>query len=141
MGETALTPVLEETTDVWYVYDGECPLCRRAARALRIREAVGRLRLVNARDEANHPIMQEIKARGLDLDKGTVIKFADHFYHGGDAMVVMALLGSRVGWFNRMNALLFRSKSFARFCYPAVRAARNLLLWLKGAGQIHNLEP
>lgn len=131
----------EETKgDVWYVYDGECPLCRTAARALRIREAVGELHLVNAREASDHPVVQEINARGLDIDKGTVIKFGGNFYHGGDAMVMMALLGSRAGWFNRMNALLFRSESFARFCYPAIRSGRNFLLWLKGVGQIHNLE-
>lgn len=131
----------EAKGDVWYVYDGECPLCRTAARALRIREAVGRLHLINAREEPEHPVMQEIEARGLDIDKGTVIKFGGNYYHGGDTMVVMALLGSKVGWFNRMNALLFRSESFARFCYPAIRAGRNFLLWIKGVGQIRNLEP
>jgi predicted DCC family thiol-disulfide oxidoreductase YuxK len=126
--------------DVWYVYDGECPLCRTAARALRIREAIGQLHLINAREEIDHPVILEINARGLDIDKGTVIKFGGNLYHGGDTMVVMALLGSRVGWFNRMNALLFRSESFARFCYPVIRSGRNLLLWFKGVGQIRNLE-
>lgn len=130
----------EAKGDVWYVYDGECPLCRTAARALRIRETVGQLHLINVRQETGHPVIQEINAQGLDIDKGTVIKYGGNFYHGGDAMVMMALLGSRSGWFNRMNALLFRSKSFARFCYPAIRSGRNLLLWLKGVGQIRNLE-
>jgi len=130
----------EAKGDVWYVYDGECPLCRTAARALRIREAVAQLHLVNAREAADHPVIKEINARGLDIDKGTVIKFGGNFYHGGDAMVMMALLGSRSGWFNRVNALLFRSESFARFCYPTIRSGRNLLLWFRGVGQIHNLE-
>lgn len=130
----------DATGDVWYVYDGECPLCRTAARALRIREAVGQLHLIDARQEPDHPVMLEINSRGLDIDKGTVIKFGGNFYHGGDTMVVMALLGSRLGWFNRTNALLFRSESFARFCYPTIRSLRNLLLWCKGVGQIRNLE-
>lgn len=135
-----ITPLENAKGDAWYVYDGECPLCRTAARALRIREAVGKLHLINAREEIHHPVIQEINARGLDLDKGTVIKFGENFYHGGDAMVVMALLGSSTGWFNRMNAALFRSPSFAQFCYPAIRSGRNLLLWFKGVGQIRNLE-
>ena len=136
-----MIPVPHEAKgDAWYVYDGECPLCRTAARGLRIRKAVGQLHLINAREAGNHPVIQEINARRLDIDKGTVIKFGGNFYHGGDAMVVMALLGSRSGWFNRMNALFFRSGSFARFCYPAIRATRNLLLRFKGVGQIRNLE-
>lgn len=128
------------TGDVWYVYDGECPLCRTAAQALRIRQAVGQLHLIDARTQADHPVMQEINARKLDIDKGTVIKFGGNFYHGGDTLIVMALLGSRSGWFNRMNAMLFRSPAFARFCYPVIRSGRNFLLRLKGVGQIRNLE-
>src|ERR1700761_402142 len=89
--------------DVWYVYDGECPLCRTAARALRIREAVGQLHLINAREERDHPVMKEINARGLDIDKGSVVKFGGQFYHGSDCVMIMALLSSRAGWFNRMN--------------------------------------
>ena len=34
----------------WLVYDGDCPFCSRYVQLLRIREAVGPLRLVNARD-------------------------------------------------------------------------------------------
>jgi len=133
--------ITEKSCDgVWYVYDGKCPLCRTAARAIRIRESAGELHLINAREEAGHPVIQEINARGLDIDKGTVIKFGGNFYHGGDAMVMMALLGSRSGWFNRLNGLLFRSPIVARFCYPAIRSGRNLLLWFKGVGQIRNLE-
>jgi predicted DCC family thiol-disulfide oxidoreductase YuxK len=135
-----MMPVPEEAKgDVWYVYDGECPLCRMAARALRIREAVGKLHLINAREDTLHPVIQEINARGLDIDKGTVIKFGGNLYHGGDAMVMMALLGSNSGWFNRLNATLFKSPIFARLCYPTIRGGRNLLLWFKGVGQIHNL--
>lgn len=128
------------TGDVWYVYDGECPLCRTAARALRIREAVGRLHLINAREEPGHTIIQEINARGLSLDEGMVIKFGGELYHGADAIMMMALLGSPVGWFNRLNAVLFKSPAVARGFYPALRGGRNLLLWLKGVGQIRNLQ-
>ncbi len=135
-----IKPPAEAKGDVWYVYDGECPLCRMAATALRIRSAVGQLHLVNAREETLHPVIQEINAQGLDIDKGMVIKFGGRLYHGGDAMVMMALLGSRSGWFNRLNAILFPSPSFAKFFYPPIRGMRNLLLWLKGVEQIRNLE-
>ena len=86
----------------------------------------------NAREEINHPIMAEIKARGIDLDQGMVVKFQDTCYHGADALNVMALLGTSSGWLNRMNATLFRSKTLSTFCYPAMRVARNLALLIKG---------
>ena len=125
--------------DVWFVYDGDCPLCTTAASALRIRKAVGNLHLVNAREDRNHPVMQEILAMRLDLDEGMVIKFLDTCFFGADALHVMALLGTGQGWFNRMNAWLFRSKTLSRLLYPPMRAARNLLLWFIGVSKIRNL--
>jgi predicted DCC family thiol-disulfide oxidoreductase YuxK len=125
---------------VWFVYDGECPICTVAANALQIRKAVGILHLVNARAEPGHPLMREIKARGLNLDDGMVIKFENTCYHGADALHVMALLGTGQGWFNVMNAWLFRSKALSVLIYPSMRAARNLAIRIMGISKIRNLE-
>ena len=124
---------------IWFVYDGECPVCQTAAAAFRVREAVGTLHLVNARTEAEHPVIAEVNTARLDLDAGMVIKYGGRLYHGADALQLMALIGSKQGWLNRMNALLFRNKSVAWLAYPFMRAARNLAIALKGAGKIKNL--
>lgn len=129
---------IEAKGDVWFVYDGDCPLCTAAATALRIRQAVGNLYLVNAREESARVIVEEITAKGLDLDEGMVIKFQDNYYHGADALHIMALLGTGQGWFNRMNAWLFRSKHVSRIAYPPMRAVRNLLLRFKGIPKINH---
>lgn len=125
---------------VWFVYDGDCPICNTAAHALRIRQAAGELRLVNARVERDHPLVAEINRLNIDLDEGMVIKYRDAFYHGRDALHFMALFGGNSGWFNRMNAILFKSKTLARLCYPVMRGVRNLLLRLKGVPKIRNLK-
>lgn len=126
--------------DVYFVYDGGCPICNLASHALRIRETVGQLHLINARDDAAHPLVREVTKLGYDLDEGMVITFGGRYYHGADALVIMALLGSNVGWFNRMNALLFRSKRVAALLYPAMRGARNALIRFKGVPKLRNLE-
>lgn len=128
------------TGDVWFVYDGDCPICSVAASALKIRKAVGKLHLVDARSDISNPILQEINDLKLDLDEGMVIKFRDTCYHGADALHVMAMLGTGQGWFNRLNALLFRSKFLSAICYPPMRTGRNLLIRLRGVPRINNLE-
>ena len=128
-----------KTGDVWFVYDGDCPICSVAARGLRIRKAVGSLNLVDARTDIDHPILKEVQDLKLDLDEGMVIKFRDTCYHGADALQVMALLGTGQGWFNRMNAWLFRSRTLSKICYPPMRATRNLLIRLRGVEKIGNL--
>ncbi|MGC3981634.1 MAG: DUF4166 domain-containing protein [Steroidobacteraceae bacterium] len=137
--ETGAASADESPNSVWYVYDGECPICNVAANALRIRQDVGPLLLLNARETAKHPLLDEINAAQLNLDEGMVIKFRDRLYHGADALHLMALIGSEQGWFNRMNAFLYRSKTIAAIIYPSMRATRNALIWLKGAPGINNL--
>ncbi|MBN8530306.1 MAG: DUF4166 domain-containing protein [Alphaproteobacteria bacterium] len=124
---------------VWFVYDGECPLCRSAALALRIRETVGRLHLLNAREAGDHPLMRAINARGLNLDEGMVLYQDGQYYHGADALRLMALLGEANGWFNCLNRWLFRSEGMARWSYPFMRAARNALISMRGVRPIRNL--
>lgn len=129
----------EEKGDVYFVYDGDCPICTTAAHALRIREAVGPLHLINAREGVDQPLVREVTAKGYDLDAGMVIKFGERYYHGAEALGIMALLGSNVGWLNRMNALLFRSPRVAALLYPAMRGTRNALICLKGVSKLNNL--
>ncbi len=133
-------PTSASTPDVWFIYDGECPLCKVAAHALRIREAVGVLHLVNAREKEHIALLEDIRARGLNLDDGMVIQFQDRYYHGADALHIIALLCTKHGWFNRLMALLFRSALLAKLCYPFMRACRNGLLWLRGATPLNNLK-
>lgn len=125
--------------DVYFVYDGDCPICQTAARGLKIRKAVGNLHLIDARANKDNPVVKEVNEKGLNLDEGMVIKFNDVCYHGADALQIMALLGTNQGRFNRMNYLLFRSSVFAKICYPSMRGARNLAIRIKGVGKINNL--
>ncbi len=125
---------------VWFVYDGDCPICTLAAQSLRIKEAVGPLRLVNAREETKHPLYLEILDQRIDLDEGMVLRYGGRNYHGRNALQMMAFLGSNRGWYNRMNALLFKSPAIARFLYPVMKLARNTLLKILGIPRLQNLE-
>ncbi len=137
--EMAETLTEETRASVWFIYDGDCPLCTTAAHALQIKKSVGNLYLVNAREDLEHPLLREVNERHLNLDEGTVLIYQDNFYHGEDALHMMALLGSSQGWFNRMNATLFSSKRLSRFFYPFMRLARTILLGLIGVRKIRNL--
>lgn len=128
-----------KTEAVWFVYDGQCPLCLMGATHFKVREAVGELNLLDARKEPEHPLMQEINRLGLSLDDGMVIKFKDTHYQGADALHVMAMLGTNSGWFNRFNGHLFKSKTLAKLLYPSFRGTRNLLLKLRSIEKINNL--
>jgi predicted DCC family thiol-disulfide oxidoreductase YuxK len=124
--------------DIWLVYDGECPVCKTYCKYIRIREAVGRLHLVDARLPG--PLMDEITAAGLDIDQGMVVKFKNAVYYGADAIHILTLLSTPSGFFNRMNYYLFSTKIGARLFYPLGKAFRNIVLKLLGIKYIENLK-
>jgi len=125
---------------IYFVYDGECPICQMAANLYKIRRSVGALHTVDARTQKNHPVMGEVNQAGLNLDEGMVIKYNDRLYQGEEALHIMAQLGADKGWFNHVNNTLYKSKFLAKTSYPFMKFARNMALKLKGAGKIRNLE-
>lgn len=125
--------------EIWFVYDGDCPLCTNAALALSIKKSYGHLNLLNARETFDHPLIQEINSRAYDLDEGMVIYDGSHFYHGKDALSFMAKFGDNQGFFNLFNKTLFWSDIIAEITYPWMRGLRNLLIRRKQILPIDNL--
>ncbi len=114
----------------WLLYDGECPFCSRYVRHVRLRDAVGHIKLANARE---HPtLVDEVQRLGFDVDTGMVLKLDGNYYHGADCIHALALLTTPSGWFNRLNSVVFRSATISKILYPVLRAGRNLTLRLLG---------
>jgi predicted DCC family thiol-disulfide oxidoreductase YuxK len=117
------------------VYDGQCPFCSRYVRLVRVRESVGPVELIDARQAG--PAMAEIHATGLDLDEGMALKLGDRWYHGDECVHMLALLSTPSTLFNKVNGAVFRSRPAAKILYPILRAGRNLALLVLGRGKIH----
>ena len=123
--------------DIVLVYDKQCPACDNYCRFVRIRESLGSLTLINARDKSD--VMDDITAQGFDIDQGMVLKVGEQFYYGAEAIHTLALLSNRIGFINRINYWLFKSKTFSKLLYPVLRFFRNILLKLLNKTKINNL--
>lgn len=123
--------------EILLVYDRECPACNAYCQVVNIRESVGDLRIVDAREDSE--VMKEITSQGLDIDQGMVLKMGGQLYYGADAIHALALIGSRSGILNRMNYWMFKSKTVSSVLYPILRFCRNLLLKILGKTKINNL--
>ncbi|HNO76143.1 MAG TPA: DCC1-like thiol-disulfide oxidoreductase family protein [Nitrosomonas mobilis] len=123
--------------EILLVYDRECPACNAYCQVVNIRESVGDLRIVDAREDSE--VMKEITSQGLDIDQGMVLKMGGQLYYGADAIHALALIGSRSGILNRMNYWMFKSKTASSVLYPILRFCRNLLLKILGKTKINNL--
>lgn len=123
--------------EILLVYDRQCPACEWYSTLTRIREDVGTLRLVDARDGGE--VMRRITDAGLDIDEGMVLIVGDSLYYGAEAIHRLALMSTRSGVFNRLSAFSFATERRARWLYPVLKACRNLLLKLLGRRRINNL--
>jgi predicted DCC family thiol-disulfide oxidoreductase YuxK len=112
--------------DAWLIYDGQCPFCRFYVKYLRVRQSLGVLHLVDARE--NVAVVDEMRAAQIDLNKGMALKIGDRTYVGAECIHVLALLSSRSTVFSRVNGLIFRSASLSRLLYPLLRAGRMITL-------------
>lgn len=111
------------------IYDGACPFCRAYVRLLRLRQAIGPVELLSARDA--DPRVAAYQRQGYDLDRGLLVVMSGAVHAGADAMHVLAICSTPAGWFNRCNRLIFSSARFARWLYPLLRAGRRIALWLQ----------
>jgi len=129
---------MNDRHEIVIVYDKQCPACDYYCNLVRIRETVGNLVLQDARDGGS--IVEEITARGWDIDQGMVVKVGTELYYGSEAIHVLSLMSTNQGIFNRVAYWSFRSKSVSKVLYPFLRFFRNLLLKLLGKTKINNLK-
>jgi predicted DCC family thiol-disulfide oxidoreductase YuxK len=110
------------------VYDGDCPFCSRYVALVRLREAVGPVRLVNARDGG--PETQRLRSKGYDLNEGMILIQGDKIHYGEDCINRLALLSTPSGAFNRINSAIFSSPLASKILYPVLKMGRRLTLIL-----------
>lgn len=126
-------------TGIWFLYDGECPMCRSVAQAARIRKRFGSLHLIDARQAQDDPLYLEATRRGLSLDEGMVIYANGRLYHGEEALTFVARFGDPINLTTILSKVLFRFNLSASLLYPLLRGLRNMLLAIRGVGRIDNL--
>ena len=122
--------------EILLIYDKECPACDNYCQVVQINNTVGKLVIVNARE--NSTVMDEITAAGYDIDQGMILKMGNEFYYGSEAIHALALISSRSGVFNRINYWFFKSKTLSHIFYPILKMGRNILLKLLRKTKINN---
>jgi hypothetical protein len=127
--------ILDSKT-LYLIYDGECPLCNKTAQAVALKKAVGSIVLISAREE--HPLVNEVFAKGLDPDEGVVVVYNHHYYYGKEAVNFLALLEAPSGVVNKLLVSLLGSRRGASLTYPLFKLMRRTLLNIKGVGAVNH---
>jgi predicted DCC family thiol-disulfide oxidoreductase YuxK len=127
-GELAYDPKTDPVT--WVVYDGECPFCSQYVKLLRLREQLGKVKPVSARDD--HAVVRYVKSKGIDLNQEMALVMKGEIYSGADCIHRLALMSTGSGFFNGLMSRMFASRGLTRFMYPIMRTGRNATLALMG---------
>ena len=129
---------LAKDSRIAIVYDGDCPLCSTYVTMTRLRNAVGTPTLLNARQRPD--LAKALTEKGASLDTGLAVYYEGQIYTGGEAMHMLALLSTPVGFANQLTAALLGRRSFVLRVYPFLRAGRNLLLKFRNRPQLEETE-
>lgn len=130
---TGVVPGIDSQSPV-LIYDDDCPFCARFVRYARLRDTIGEVKLVSARDDC--PEVQLAKNQGYNLNEGMLLYLNGQVYFGADCLNMVALLSSRSDIFNRLNYMLFRNKYLARFAYPVLKFGRRITLLILGVSTL-----
>lgn len=109
------------------LYDGECPFCSRYVAMVKLRENVGAVTLVNAREKLE--CVEVLSRHGININNGMVVIWDNKIFYGADAMHLLAMLSADSGLFSMVNRLVFKNKGAAKTIYPALVAGRRMTLW------------
>jgi predicted DCC family thiol-disulfide oxidoreductase YuxK len=84
-----MSPASEQVSEsaMSIVYDGECPFCRCYVTLMKLRTAVGKVELVDAREGGD--TVRRLTQQGYDLNEGMAVIYASRVYYGKDAVVVI----------------------------------------------------
>ena len=122
----------QETVQI--IYDGQCPACDAYFRFQRLEQDGINVHFIDARE---HPeIVRAFSDRGVDLNRDFVLRLGTAEYIGGDAVFVLASLGTKWNFLRKLNARLFRSRSVSHAVYRVMRIGRRFLLLLLGRRQL-----
>lgn len=112
------------------VYDGECPFCLNYVQFIKIRENVGEVSIINAREDLT--FADELINKGIELDEGMAVMYKTNWYHGHMAMYILATLSKDNTLLQKLHNMIFTYKRLASILYPILRFGRNISLLFLG---------
>ena len=107
---------MTDQSSIIIVYDGECPFCSNYVRLMTLRETVGRVGLVNARQ--SHPFVRDLQTAGYDLNEGMAVIFGGKIYHAYEAVTLLSRLSDTSSVSARALSALLRDPARARRIIP-----------------------
>jgi predicted DCC family thiol-disulfide oxidoreductase YuxK len=109
------SPAKEKAAGTVIVYDGDCPFCRNFVLLMRLRETIGPVSLINARDGG--AAVDRLLAERYDLNEGMAVIFGGRVYYGDDAVTFIASMAEAPSFLAWAIAVVLRNRKRAEFLF------------------------
>lgn len=116
------------------IYDKECPMCDHFACS--VDKANYHVQIVNGRE--NSDLLHKAANQNLNIDTGLIVFHNQQFYHGHQAIGLLANHIELKGLSGLFSRQLLRRPLVARFVYPCLVWIKDCLLWLRGKPLINH---
>ena len=119
------------TSDITFIYDGECPFCNHFAELLEIKSKIKNISIIDGRK--NIQIIKSLIEKGYDIDKGAILIKGENIYHGAEAInFVCSQINNPSGTLLKLLSNIFKSNNRTNFLFPFLVRARRFALISKG---------
>jgi|CXWL01.1.fsa_nt_gi predicted DCC family thiol-disulfide oxidoreductase YuxK len=115
------------------IYDEECFFCSNYVRLVNLKQSIGDITLVNARDAG---VAEKFNIDLKYLNEGMLLILNGNRYYGAEAVHHIALLSTASGVFNKINATVFKYRFLSHLFYPLLKLGRKTYLFLAGKKEI-----
>lgn len=112
----------------YILYDGECPVCASYIALTKLREVAPGLALIDARQRPD--LVEHYRKRGIDINKGMVIKIGDLTLEGASVFAMINRLSEPNSRLVKLSLRLLSGHRRSRLVYPALALGRRVLLML-----------
>ena len=119
------------SSEIIFIYDGECPFCNHFAQLIELKTSLPNLKILDGRK--NLSILTNLFKEGYDLNDGAILISENGILNGCNAVnfICSRIIEPNDSLLDVLR-IIFKSKKRSKLLFPLLLIARRVLLSIKG---------
>ena len=119
------------SSDLTFIYDGECPFCNHFAELIEIKSKITKISILDGRK--NLSLINSLLKKGYDIDQGAILLKGDEIFHGAEAInTICKQIHNPSSRLLKTLSIIFKSNKRTKILFPFLVRARRFALISKG---------
>ena len=120
------------SSEIIFIYDGECPFCNHFAHLLELKSSLPNLKILDGRKNLSK--LTSLFKEGYDLNSGAILIRESEILHGSNAInFICSQMKEPNDALLEILRVIFASSKRSKYIFPVLLVARRLLLSIKGS--------